>query len=91
MTPDYFTAVLALVATHPGALVLNTLWILFLLHVALPVAYLLYRMMGGGWDGIEFARAVLAAVHELRRATLPHFSDVSPTALHPSTARTRNT
>lgn len=70
MTP-YFTAVLALLTTHPGALVLNTLWIMFLLHVAVPYAYLIYRMAGGQWDGIEFARRVLLAVSELRRARMP--------------------
>lgn len=68
MTPDYLTAVLSLLTTHPAALVLMTLRVLLALHVAVPAAYLLYRMMGGGWDGIEWARRVLVAVHELRRA-----------------------
>lgn len=67
MTP-YLSAALSLLTTHPAALLLATLRVLLALHVAVPALYLLYRMAGGQWDGIEFARRVLTAVHELRRA-----------------------
>lgn len=68
MTPLYLTAVLTLLTTHPAAHVLMTVRVLLALHVAVPAAYLIYRMAGGAWDGIEFARRVLVAVHALRRA-----------------------
>lgn len=68
MTYPYLTSVLALATSNPAALVLATLRVLLALHVAVPALYLMYRMAGGGWDGIAFARAVLLAVSELRRA-----------------------
>lgn len=68
MTPDYLAAVLALLTTHPAALVLMTLRVLLALHVAVPYAYLVYRIAGGQWDGIDWGWRVLRAVHELRRA-----------------------
>lgn len=67
MTP-YLAAVLALLTTQPGALALNMLWIMFLLHVAVPVSYLIFRALGFQWDGIEWGWRLLVAVSELRRA-----------------------
>lgn len=66
------------------AYILNTLWILLLLHLAVPCAYLVFRMMGGEWDGLAWAGQVLYMVHELRTPPLPHYSDVPTRTPSPS-------
>lgn len=66
--PDYLAAVLALLTTHPAALILMTVRVLLALHVAVPALYLLYRALGFQWDGLAWGWRVLVAVHELRRA-----------------------
>lgn len=89
MNPTYLLAALSLALSDPLSLLAETLAALVYLHLAGAGGYLVYRMMGGGWDGLAWGARVLSAVHELRTTPLTHTSDVPTSPLHPLPAHTR--